>query len=504
MSALDIINANGQDYDIMSPEVVSDYVEKIGTICKNPNGYTKGSLFLARDAQNVERMYKATSAIASNQTITSGTNCTVKKLGDLFNDVDSDVSQVKQALSDEINYDANTGVKNLWNIEESHSTGANANATRTYSNGTIVVNCAAQLNSGVYFRANVLKEYFSDYNGVPLILSFEAKGDSSFSALMGDEHGDEVTLTTSYQYFEVAVSGAENIIALVGYSRDAENAHTITMTNFMCRYAGIMDRTYQPYAKPNTELTKDDNGLTANEYLNGAVNLLNHTVTNQTITANGSNLTIIVNEDKSITVNGTTGTQTVNITLISNINLNGRYKYSGCPSGGGELTYNLQAQVNNSWKAANYDYGNGVTLNGTIGRLVLHFHANQTISNVVFKPMITVADMPNSDYAHYVPYRMSNGELTDALSSKIQRKKVTATLTANTDILSIGSGLSSDEYPISCIPIFSAGYLSLMNLGIKGYQAYSGENTKNFYMHLTNKDTDNDISCDFWVTYYKV
>lgn len=100
MSAIDIVNANGQDYDIMSPEVVSDYVEKLGTICKNPNGYTKGSLFLARDAQDVERMYKATSAIASNQTITSGTNCTVKKLGDLFNDVDSEVGNVKQALSD--------------------------------------------------------------------------------------------------------------------------------------------------------------------------------------------------------------------------------------------------------------------------------------------------------------------------------------------------------------------------------------------------------------------
>ena len=100
MSAIDIVNANGQDYDIMSPEVVSDYVEKLGTICKNPNGYTRGSLFLARDAQGVERMYKATANISSNQTITVDTNCTHKKLGDLFNDVDSEVGNVKQALSD--------------------------------------------------------------------------------------------------------------------------------------------------------------------------------------------------------------------------------------------------------------------------------------------------------------------------------------------------------------------------------------------------------------------
>ena len=113
MSAIDIVNANGQDYDIMSPEVVSDYVEKLGTICKNPNGYTKGSLFLARDAQGVERMYKATANITSNQTITVGSNCEHKKLGDLFNDVDSEVGNVKQALSDEVVTRASLGAHNL-------------------------------------------------------------------------------------------------------------------------------------------------------------------------------------------------------------------------------------------------------------------------------------------------------------------------------------------------------------------------------------------------------
>lgn len=113
MSAIDQINANGQDYDIMSPEVVSDYVEKLGTICKNPNGYTKGSLFLARDAQDVERMYKATAIISSNQTITVGTNCEHKKLGDLFNAVDSEVGNVKQALSDEVSARSFLGAHNL-------------------------------------------------------------------------------------------------------------------------------------------------------------------------------------------------------------------------------------------------------------------------------------------------------------------------------------------------------------------------------------------------------
>jgi hypothetical protein len=34
-----------------------------------------------------------------------------------------------------------------------------------------------------------------------------------------------------------------------------------------------------------------------------------------------------------------------------------------------------------------------------------------------FKPMITLADVPNSDYAHYVPYAKSNKELTEDVAN---------------------------------------------------------------------------------------
>ena len=111
MSGINNIQAEGQIYDILAPEIVNDYVEKLGKTCINPNGYTKGSLILATDGSNVQRLYKTTSNISSNQVISEGGNVELKKLEDLFDDledalnseiddIDTELGNVKNALSD--------------------------------------------------------------------------------------------------------------------------------------------------------------------------------------------------------------------------------------------------------------------------------------------------------------------------------------------------------------------------------------------------------------------
>ena len=111
MNGINNIQAEGQLYDILAPEVVNDYVEKLGKPCANPNGYTTGSLILATDGGNVQRLYKVTQPITSSQNIVEDGNVVRKKLGDLFDDlevaldgeiddVDSELGNVKQALSD--------------------------------------------------------------------------------------------------------------------------------------------------------------------------------------------------------------------------------------------------------------------------------------------------------------------------------------------------------------------------------------------------------------------
>ena len=111
MNGINNIQAEGQIYDILAPEVVNEYVEKLGKPCVNPNGYTKGSLILATDGSNVQRLYKVTQNISSNQNIVEGGNVVNKKLEDLFDDledalnseiddIDTELGNVKNALSD--------------------------------------------------------------------------------------------------------------------------------------------------------------------------------------------------------------------------------------------------------------------------------------------------------------------------------------------------------------------------------------------------------------------
>lgn len=283
MSALDTINANGQDYDIMSPEVVSDYVEKIGTICKNPNGYTKGSLFLARDAQNVERMYKATSAIASNQTITSGTNCTVKKLGDLFNDVDSDVSQVKQALSDEVVTRATLGAHNFLQnklaSQTNHSVVLQTNNDETTDvsgsiasgdgNISLDVNADVFLPAGTYILSGIPSGVQAGYGYVQAFATTLQGGDLSWA----DGGPSDTSLATKTFAVDTHIK-----IKIMFY---ASHEQTFDFTyKPMIRLATDADETYRPYVPTNAELLSyKDNGVL------GAKNLLDATVSTWTSTA---------------------------------------------------------------------------------------------------------------------------------------------------------------------------------------------------------------------------
>lgn len=125
MSGINNIQAEGQIYDILAPEIVNDYVEKLGKTCINPNGYTKGSLILATDGSNVQRLYKTTSNISSNQVISEGGNVELKKLEDLFDDledtlndeiddIDTELGNVKQALSNEADARAELGAHNFF------------------------------------------------------------------------------------------------------------------------------------------------------------------------------------------------------------------------------------------------------------------------------------------------------------------------------------------------------------------------------------------------------
>ncbi len=176
----------------------------------------------------------------------------------------------KKLTLDKMSYQDNgiLGAKNLWDINSVHPTGGNGGGSASYSNGVITVNCPAVLNSGAYITGSQLRNKFANLNGLPIIISFDVKGDSSFNATVGPEVGgtaEAVSLSTSYLHKEYLFNGADDIKTLIFYTQDASQTHTITVTNFMLRLATDNDSTYQSYAMTNKQLT-DAYGLISRRF----------------------------------------------------------------------------------------------------------------------------------------------------------------------------------------------------------------------------------------------
>lgn len=128
--------------------------------------------------------------------------------------------------------------------------------------------------------------------------------------------------------------------------------------------------------------------------------------------ANG--ITYIGNSDGTVTVNGTCS---ANIGTNIRVYLKaGQYKVSGCPSGGSYSTYRIGVTTDSWTLIGTHDHGNGTTItipSDDYYRINLDVRAGYVANNLVFKPMITDVDTPESDYDHYVPYAKTNQQLTE-------------------------------------------------------------------------------------------
>lgn len=249
-------------------------------------------------------------------------------------------------------------------------------------------------------------------------------------------------------------------ITIRSYSNKTYN-ETIKL---MVRRCG--DSTFVPFAKGNIELTKDDSGLAANAYLNGAVNLLENIGSSQVV----GGVTFIVSADKTITTNGASlysnDYSTLTVGSVTKIKVGERYKLTGCPSGGGIQKYHMYFVARDSSNAfIEYwqETGEGINITIPSGTVKIDAYVrcyyDVNVNGKVFKPMITVADMPNSDYNHYVPYRMSNGELTQDLTVN------------SVDVSAIFTGTSIDTNKSKA----NGDYVSLVLKAVLPQVDYEGE-----------------------------
>ncbi len=133
-------------------------------------------------------------------------------------------------------------------------------------------------------------------------------------------------------------------------------------------------------------------------------NFLNNTLTSKTV--NG--ITFTLNEDKSITVNGTaTVAVQVDVFTIPSDLVGKTMVLSGCPFGGNyQAGYALYAArtVSNT-NTFGYDVGGGVKVtipeNGCKVRIIVR--AGATVNNQIFYPMLRCAEITDNTYEPYKP-----------------------------------------------------------------------------------------------------
>lgn len=139
------------------------------------------------------------------------------------------------------------------------------------------------------------------------------------------------------------------------------------------------------------ELLKDTIGYTYK-------NLLKNTATSQTIYG----VTLIVNDDGSVTGNGT-ATDNIDFELcqLADYGTTESYILSGCPNGGSVSTYALMARKSDNTNMA-VDVGSGVEFVPTEALFVIiRIASGTTMNNVTFYPMLRRAEITDATYEPY-------------------------------------------------------------------------------------------------------
>lgn len=190
----------------------------------------------------------------------------------------------------------------------------------------------------------------------------------------------------------------------------------LTVTNHvfypMIRLASITDDSWEPYtggiASPNPDYPQEiesvGDGGSVGVGVHGK-NLLLNTV--NSLTTNG--VAFVVNEDGSITANGT-ATSSAMLVLANNSNTladlrRGRYSITGCPSGGSSAGYRMQFWNYDGNEGLAEDYGDGAefdfTNEGGKYNIAIVVYGGVTVNNITFYPMLRYASVTDDTYEPY-------------------------------------------------------------------------------------------------------
>ena len=234
----------------------------------------------------------------------------------------------------------------------------------------------------------------------------------------------------------------------VDQGADLTEVATLTVEEFMIN-VGETALPWEPYTggqpSPSPEFPQEI------EVSGESYNLLDNTATSQII----DGVTFTVNEDKSVTANGTPAS-TVALVFFNTLS-KGTYIVSGCPKNGSTSTYSVQNKIGNtSGVLLGEDSGNGVTITLTEETVVctyIRIASGYTANNLTFKPMIRKASVKNDRYMPYgvgsVEVKSTGGQLLNYKTCTNEGRSSAGVVSANNKrLLSDYINVSTKDYTI--------------------------------------------------------
>ena len=441
-------------------DAVEDSVADVETSSTASKAYAIGESFYYNDV-----LYKATAAITQGGTITPETNCTPEKIIEKIDDLVSENQTLTNNLSDEVETRAKLGAHNLFDSKRLAQASPSGGITFTVSDdGSLSITGGT---TSAYFQpydSYVAKDVripfkpntsyiFSIGEGkkqenIDLKVYYKATPVSSWTVLQSASNVDEMVFTTPASFYDIIIRP------------EVSTGKAITTTTLypLVKLASDSFTAYAPYAKSNQELTAENQTLTKNlddeietRAKLGAHNRLPlNLATIKSLNTSGTwsgndytvnNVTFTVNDDFTITAN-TSGaaSATAFLALASNIEFKAEdYILSAGSSVDGQYSkYGLYLQKTGQSDITTADYTKKhfVLSTDTVFTNCKIFVANgESVTNLVFKPMVTLSSDPSTAYA---PYAMTNRELTESL---IGTKRLLATVNT-TNVTEQGYGIN--------------------------------------------------------------
>lgn len=203
-------------------------------------------------------------------------------------------------------------------------------------------------------------------------------------------------------------------------------------------------------------------------------NLLPNNAVSQT--TNG--VTFTVNDDKTILVNGNNDGTANSSFIIKYYSLKaGTYILNGCPSGGSSTTYRIAIQKTSDWSVLGLDTGSGskqFTIDeATNVQVAIVIQKGQTISNLLFKPMIRLSSIIDDTY---VPY--GNIQIVETGKNLLDNKNPNYIAKATWQSTETGGKFSAST------TWGWIGWNLKLNMDKQYTFSYGARNSKNIYLYI--------------------